>query len=76
MTAEAQRIAGIRMALDEAAMLEEVAAMTGAREPSRRGKCRWCGRTFALTKLGRVRRHRAKVAGAVFGCAGSGQIPS
>ena len=49
--------------------------MTGAREPSRRGKCRWCGRTFALTKLGRMRRHRAYVAGAVFACSGSGQVP-
>jgi hypothetical protein len=51
--------------------------MTGhPHEPStRRGRCRYCGRGFALTKAGRVRKHRIRTP--PYGwCGGSGQVPS
>ena len=49
--------------------------MTGARPPSKRGACQWCGRTMALTLAGVLRRHLARpgIAGTV--CLGSGQEP-
>lgn len=49
----------------------------------KRGKCLYCGRTFALNKAGRVRRHNqrgsrrppAEAQPALVLCGGSGQIP-
>ena len=41
----------------------------------RRGKCRYCGHTYSLTKAGRVRRHYIK-RGSVVVCGGSGLRPS
>lgn len=38
-----------------------------------RGRCRYCGRYFALTKDGKVRRHNT-LRGAL--CGGSGNIPA
>lgn len=48
--------------------------MTGAREASPRGKCRFCCRTYALTLAGRLRVHVIKGTGLM--CDGSGQLPA
>jgi len=39
-----------------------------------RGRCTHCGRTFSLTKAGKLRRHRMKHVIAI--CGGSGGPPS
>ena len=51
--------------------------------PKRRGRCRYCGATFGLTKKGKVWRHyviagKETVAetGSRIVCGGSGQIPA
>jgi ribosomal protein S14 len=47
-----------------------------ARRKARRARCRYCGRTYAVTKHGRMRRHvlrRALNAAPV--CPGTGQPP-
>lgn len=45
-----------------------------AASSGRRGRCRYCGRTFALTKAGLVRSHLIRGRG--IPCGGGGQIPS
>ena len=42
--------------------------------PKRRGRCRYCGQLFGLTKLGKVWRHLQSDGKTV--CGGSGQLPS
>ena len=49
--------------------------MTGAREPSARGKCPACLRYFSLSKAGRLRVHSLKGDRRAV-CSGSGQLPA
>ena len=47
------------------------------RHRRRKARCLWCGRTYALTSRGQVRRH-ARYLGTASrrGCLGSGQVPA
>jgi hypothetical protein len=40
-----------------------------------RGRCPWCGRSYALTTAGRLRFHQARRTSASEACAGSGRYP-
>lgn len=48
--------------------------MTGTRALTR-GRCRYCGRRYTLTKSGQVRKHRQLVPPYAY-CGGSGQVPT